>query len=465
MSKIIYEIDKLYEEILSHKRYLSEQVSQTIFGDAQVTLDKTNSNVNHPTGWEKGVKYIFKTDGSVKSPIDGTVLSAGALSNGKYYYYLESGDKNQIYVGNLTSTTGGLRKGQKVTKATELGKVSADSFVYIASKNTPVTNVVSTSGLTSSSKTYNPSGSKLGEYMGKKIASALNVQEQRRGRRKPEPQEDEDGSNSDGNPRRGRRRGNTEPQGNGEIVFLDVDNINSVLKQRLEKIVSEYGKTIKVSSTKRDPKRNKKVGGASNSAHLRGNAVDILLPIKTEDDTVNFIQIASKNGIGGIGVYRPGFVHLDIEGKRAWGSSFKRGSVPSWAEDAIQSHERGAGYVPTFNSDEVDDTDIDIDKPTSILGINLPDLSPDKVKEELEKMIGLSNMSVEEKAKALERLKTAGIAAALAGGAVGLYSLVSWVMTGTKTLTTDKQAAKTYNPSGSKLGEYIGNVVKFVFPG
>ena len=449
MSKIIYEIDKLYEEILSHKRYLSEQVTEKIFGDAQVTLDKTNSNVNHPTGWEKGVKYIFKTDGSVKSPIDGTVLSAGALSNGKYYYYLESGDKNQIYVGNLTSTTGGLRKGQKVTKATELGKVSADSFVYIASKNTPVTNVVSTSGLTSSSKTYNPSGSKLGEYMGKKIAGALNVQEQMRGR---------------GNSPRMRGRGNAEPEGNGEIVFLDVDNIDSVLKQRLEKIVSEYGKTIKVSSTKRDPKRNKKVGGASNSAHLRGNAVDILLPIKTEDDTVNFIQIASKNGIGGIGVYRPGFVHLDIEGKRAWGSSFKRGSVPSWAEDAIQSHERGAGYVPTFNSDEVDDTDIDIDKPTSILGINLPDLSPDKVKEELEKMIGLSNMSVEEKAKALERLKTAGIAAGLAGGAAGLYSLVSWVMTGTKTLTTDKPA-KTYNPSGSTLGEYIGNVVKFVFPG
>ena len=444
MSKIIYEIDKLYEEILSHKRYLSEQVTQKIFGDAQVNLDKTNSNVNSPTGWDKGVKYIFKTDGSVKSPIDGTVLSAGALSNGKYYYYLESGDKNQIYVGNLTSMTGGLRKGQKVTKATELGKVSADSFVYIASKNTPVTNVVSTSGLTSSSKTYNPSGSKLGEYMGQKVLGMMNVQEQRRG------------------------RGNREPQGNGGIVFETgiFDNINSVLKQRLEKIASEYGKTITITSSQRDPKQNKKVGGAKNSAHLRANAVDIVLPIKTKDDTVNFIQIASKNGIGGIGVYKPGVIHLDIENRRAWGPSHSRSSVPSWAEDAIQAHlVGGAGYVPTYNSDEVDDTDIDIDKPTSILGINLPDLSPDKVKEELEKMIGLSNMSVEEKAKALERLKTAGIAAALAGGAAGLYSLVSFVMTGVKTLTTDKQAAKTYNPSGSKIGDYIGNIVKFVFPG
>lgn len=450
MSKLIYEIDKLYEEILSHKRYLSEQVTEKIFGDSQVTLDKTNSNVNHPTGWDKGIKYIFKTDGSVKSPIDGTVLSAGALSNGKYYYYLESGDKNQIYVGNLTSMTGGLRKGQKVTKATELGKVSADSFVYIASKNTPVTDVVSTSGLTSTSKTYNPSGSKLGEYMGKKVASMMNVQEQKRGR---------------GNNNQKRGRGNTQPQGDGELVFLDVDNINSVLKQRLEKIASEYGKTLTITSTKRDPKKNKNVGGAKDSAHLRANAVDIVLPIKTKQETVNFINIASNNGIGGIGVYKPGVVHLDIENKRAWGHNFHRDSVPSWAEDAIQAHLAVAGYVPTYNSDEADDEDIDIDKPTSILGIDLPDLKPDKVKEELEKMIGLSNMSVEEKAKALERLKTAGIAAALAGGAAGLYSLVSWVMTGTKTLTTDKQAAKTYNPSGSKLGDYIGNIVKFVFPG
>lgn len=463
MSKIIYEIDKLYEEMLSHKRYLFEQVTQTIFGDAQVTLDKTNSNVSHPTGWNKGVKYIFKTDGSVKSPIDGIVLAGGALSDGKYYYYLESGDKNQIYIGNLTSMTGGLKKGQKITKGTELGRVSADSFVYIASKDTPINNVVSTSGLTSTSKTYNPSGSKLGEYMGKKVAGLMNVQEQRRGRGN---QNNNDANSPENNQRRGR--GNSEPQGNGEVVFEPgiIDNINDVLKKRLEKIASEYGKTITITSSQRDPKRNKKVGGAKNSAHLRANAVDIRLPVGTKDDTVKFIEIASRNDIGGIGVYKPGSVHLDIEGRRAWGPTHHRSSVPSWAEDAIQAHlEGGSGYVPTYDSDEVDDTDVEIDKPTSVLGIDLPDyLNPDKVKEELEKMIGLSNMSVEEKAKAMERLKTAGIGAALAGGAAGLYSLVSFVMTGTKTLTTDKQAAKTYNPSGSKLGEYIGSVVRFLLP-
>jgi hypothetical protein len=116
-------------------------------------------------------------------------------------------------------------------------------------------------------------------------------------------------------------------------------DINDDLANKLETIKNEYGKPFKIISTLRDPKHNADVGGAKNSAHLRGNAVDIKLGDRTKEDTLRFIEIASKNGIGGIGVYKPGSVHLDVESRRAWGPTQHRGSVPSWAETTIKAHE------------------------------------------------------------------------------------------------------------------------------
>jgi hypothetical protein len=71
---------------------------------------------------------------------------------------------------------------------------------------------------------------------------------------------------------------------------------------------------------------------------LRGNAVDVRFEGGIPE-TLKLIEAASKAGIGGIGVYRPGSVHLDVESKRAWGPDYRRGSVPQWAEGAIRAHE------------------------------------------------------------------------------------------------------------------------------
>ena len=129
-----------------------------------------------------------------------------------------------------------------------------------------------------------------------------------------------------------------------ESVLLDENSeygdISNDLANKLDAIKNEYGKPFKINSTFRDPKRNKEVGGAKNSAHLRGNAVDIKLGDRTKEDTLRFIEIASKNGIGGIGVYKPGSVHLDVESRRAWGPTQHRASVPPWAEATIQAHEK-----------------------------------------------------------------------------------------------------------------------------
>jgi hypothetical protein len=144
-------------------------------------------------------------------------------------------------------------------------------------------------------------------------------------------------------------------KGGGNItVNSDIDNnIDERLQDKIESIASEYGKPFRIKSGYRDPKRNDIAGGASDSAHLRHNAVDIGLQDESIENTLKFIAIASKNGIGGIGVYGPGSIHIDLEGRRSWGPTFKRASVPSWAESTIQDHLNSkidTGYVSNYDS-------------------------------------------------------------------------------------------------------------------
>ena len=114
--------------------------------------------------------------------------------------------------------------------------------------------------------------------------------------------------------------------------------VSSGLAQKLQEIESAFGGRLTVTSGARSQEGNKSVGGAGNSAHLRGNAVDVKFNGGVQE-TLKLIEAASKAGIGGIGVYRPGSVHLDVESKRAWGPDYRRGSVPQWAESAIRAHE------------------------------------------------------------------------------------------------------------------------------
>ena len=114
--------------------------------------------------------------------------------------------------------------------------------------------------------------------------------------------------------------------------------VSSGLAQKLQEIESAFGGRLTVTSGARSQEGNKSVGGAGNSAHLRGNAVDVKFNGGVAE-TLKLIEAASKAGIGGIGVYGPGSVHLDVESKRAWGSDYRRGSVPQWAEGAIRAHE------------------------------------------------------------------------------------------------------------------------------
>jgi hypothetical protein len=117
-------------------------------------------------------------------------------------------------------------------------------------------------------------------------------------------------------------------------------NVNPGIVEKLKQIESSFGGTLQIKSGFRGEAHNRSVGGARNSAHTRGNAVDVTFEGGIPA-TLKLIEAASKAGIGGIGVYRPGSVHLDIESRRAWGQNFRRNSVPKWAEEAIKAHETG----------------------------------------------------------------------------------------------------------------------------
>ena len=101
----------------------------------------------------------------------------------------------------------------------------------------------------------------------------------------------------------------------------------------------------------RDPDQNKKAKGAKKSQHMHGNALDLNTTGWSRARKLELIDALSRAGAGGIGVYANN-IHVDIAGKRAWGPTFLRVSVPKWAEAAIRVHEgrRGGGRSQTFTT-------------------------------------------------------------------------------------------------------------------
>jgi zinc D-Ala-D-Ala carboxypeptidase len=76
----------------------------------------------------------------------------------------------------------------------------------------------------------------------------------------------------------------------------------------LDNIRHDCGFPFVITSAYRTPQHNKDVGGAINSAHLRGHAVDVRCTDGAQ--RLAIVQNAIKHGIKRIGIAK-NFVHLD----------------------------------------------------------------------------------------------------------------------------------------------------------
>ena len=95
--------------------------------------------------------------------------------------------------------------------------------------------------------------------------------------------------------------------GSDQLV-LDEEFITS----KLQKIRDYFGVPVTINSAYRNPTYNKKVGGASNSYHVKGRAFDIVVKGKTPAQVARY---AKSIGIKGVIQYNT-FVHIDSRPKK-----------------------------------------------------------------------------------------------------------------------------------------------------
>jgi uncharacterized membrane protein YqhA len=89
---------------------------------------------------------------------------------------------------------------------------------------------------------------------------------------------------------------------NTDKILIDIDLVNL-----LQKIRTHFNKPVTINSAYRTPTYNKKVGGASNSQHLKGTAADIVV---SGVSPVIVAMYAEEIVAGGVGLY-DNFVHID----------------------------------------------------------------------------------------------------------------------------------------------------------
>ena len=111
--------------------------------------------------------------------------------------------------------------------------------------------------------------------------------------------------------------------------------IRTDLKNKLIRLARDWGQTLVITSAYRSPSYNASIkGAATKSLHMRGMACDIVMSSYSLSDRIVFIEKAIQNGLTGIGVYNT-FIHVDIGGKRAWGSCASRRCLQSRAPWAV----------------------------------------------------------------------------------------------------------------------------------
>lgn len=133
-----------------------------------------------------------------------------------------------------------------------------------------------------------------------------------------------------------------------DIKGQDEAHVNPDLTNRIKTSFAALGiDKVKINSGFRSEEDNSRVGGAKQSQHMHGNAMDIDVSGYSTAERVQIIRTLSANGITGLGI-GSNMIHADLGGRRAWGyaSSAGGGAVPQWAQAAIADHLAGKSTSP-----------------------------------------------------------------------------------------------------------------------
>lgn len=103
-----------------------------------------------------------------------------------------------------------------------------------------------------------------------------------------------------------------------DTILIDTDFVQNYL----QKIRDHFCAAVTVNSGYRTTTYNKKVGGATNSYHVKGQAFDIVVKGHTPNEVAKYAQTL---GIKGIIQYNT-FVHVDSRTSRYWARN-NNGSV------------------------------------------------------------------------------------------------------------------------------------------
>ena len=116
--------------------------------------------------------------------------------------------------------------------------------------------------------------------------------------------------------------------------------ISDELVDLLQKIRDHFGVAVTINSGYRTSAYNKKVGGATNSQHVKGTAADIVAKGVTPLEVAQYAEYLMPNS-GGIGVYQT-FTHVDVRADRSrWdnrsGSEVTVSGWPGYKEETEMS--------------------------------------------------------------------------------------------------------------------------------
>ena len=127
--------------------------------------------------------------------------------------------------------------------------------------------------------------------------------------------------------------------------------VDEKLIQGLQKLRDKLQRPIRITSGYRCKEHNEKVGGATNSLHLTGQAADIACDMPLLMLYFEAIAIPEFRA-GGAGLYpQENFIHVDTRGKRArWGRVDGKYCTITKALDALRGRKKDHDTQPDSSS-------------------------------------------------------------------------------------------------------------------